>query len=152
MRNDVVPHGCTPPSGKAIDSAAAGTKAPPAVHSASVRSRCASHSAPQAMARKRPATGLASVVATASATAARGRVRWSASSAPSANATPRLNVSRPMNRSVAVARPNQIAPRCARGPKCRPTSTANSAAEATAAIAPTTRGPSAAASGGNTIE
>jgi hypothetical protein len=151
-RKERVPHGWTPPSGKVTASASAGRNAPAAIHSPSVRWRWVSHSAPPASARKSPATGLAQVVRTAHATAERGRPRWRASSAPSANATPKPKVSRPMKRSVAVAAANHTIPQRARWPKCRPASSANSAAETTAAIAPTTRGPTSAARGGNSSE
>ena len=66
----------------------------------------------------------------------------------SANVTPRPKVRRPMKRSVAVAAANQSVPSHARSPKCRWASWAKSAALTTAAIAPSTRGPISAASGG----
>lgn len=57
-----------------------------------------------------------------------------------------------MKRSVAVAAANQAMPQRARAPKWRPASAANSSADATAAAAPTTRGPRSAATGGNSSE
>ncbi len=51
-------------------------------------------------------TGLASAVTNASTTASPGRRRWSASAVPTAACSPNANVSRPVNRLVAVATPN----------------------------------------------
>ncbi len=149
-------NGSLPPSGNAIASSPTGSSVKNAHASpgTATRMRCSRTYAPIAWApppsaANRAATGLASAVSTASTTAIPLRLRWSANAIPIAGSRPNANVSRPVNRLVAVAAPNHSAPSHASSPKWRRTSGSNSAAVPTAAIPPATCGVSTAAIGGN---
>src|SRR4051794_33850587 len=102
-----------------------------------------------AMDRKSPATGLPSGHSTAKTIAGARLLRWRASSEASPKATPIANGSRAVNRSVALATPNQRAPQRERSAPNQPrASGSNSAAEVTAAIAIVSGGPRSPGGGG----
>src|SRR5918992_2716383 len=101
------------------------------------------------MARKRPATGLASGHSNESTSAGTRRRCCSASSAPRPSATPSAKGTRLVNRSAPVPAPNQRAPQRARGEPNQPrASGSNRAAEATDEIASVTGGGSRPGGGG----
>ena len=141
-------NGSVPPSGNATTSASAGAIAAAPSQNA-IASRVESSHASAMIPRNSPATGLASVVATASSAPSAAR-RWvSASRAARPNVTPRPNVRRPVMRFIAVAAANHSAPTHARAPHCSRARRSNSTALQIAHSAPASRGPSTAPSGGN---
>ena len=142
----VATNGKLPPSGKATRRTAAGAtaKAPTA---SGGHPRWASHHAPAANATNAPATGLARLVTAASAQARCGRPRAAASTQARPTATPSAKVSRPVSRLVIEATANHSA--AIRPPSRSLTRRSKSQAAATALTTPTTRGPTSAASGGN---
>jgi hypothetical protein len=144
-------NGNEPPSGNSSDSAPAGTIDTASSTPAASHRRVTIPHAASGSARNATATGEASAAAAPAIPHQARRFRVSASTASIASASPSANVSRPVTSETIVAVANHSA--ATRAPVVRrPTIRSNAHAVATAAAAPTSRGPSHEASGGKRIE
>ncbi len=131
-----------PPSGNTSASSTIGASAATASAEGHSRAGPAIAHATNASARKAPATGLASEVTSASASAGHQRPRWAASSAPSPTAAPRSKGTRQDSRAIEAPTANHSEPtRTARSGKRPRISSVNSAVATVIETAASRRGP-----------